>query len=115
MSCRRVKGVLCIVVVTFDIYLFVKIVDCSILFGQILRYSKISLLRSLKIKTTSLFRPTFASSKWDFFYNIIFDIKTISLIRPLLSSLKGGLNIGILLLYFWLSLPYYTKIFQHFI
>ena len=60
-------------------------------------YSKISLLRPLEIKTTSLFRPDFASPKWYFPYDIVFDIKTTSLIRPLLGSPKGGLYIGILL------------------
>ena len=35
--------------------------------------------------------------KMYFSYDIIFDIKTTSLIRPLLGSPKGGLNIGILL------------------
>ena len=55
-----------------------------------------SLLRPLKIKTTSLFRPVFASPKWYFPYDIIFDIKTTSLIRPLLGSPNSGLNIGIL-------------------
>ena len=60
-------------------------------------YSKISLLRPLKIKTTSLFRPVFASPKWHFPYDIVFDNKTTPLIRPLLGSPKGGFNIGILL------------------
>ena len=82
-------------------------------------YSKMSLLRPLEIKTTSLFRPVVASPKWYFPYDIVFDIKTTSLIRPLLdcpnSGLKyrdftttsltrpllgspnGGLNIGILI------------------
>ena len=60
-------------------------------------YSKISLLRTPKIKTTSLLRPVFASPIPYFPYDIISDSKTSSLIRPLLGSLKGGLNIGILL------------------
>ena len=63
----------------------------------ILIYSKMSLLRPLEIKTTSLFRPIIASPKWYFPYNIVFDIKTTSLVRPLLGSPNGGLNIGILL------------------
>ena len=63
----------------------------------VLKYSKISLLRPLEIKTTSLFRPVFASPKWYFPYDIVFDIKTTSLIRPVLGSPKDGLNIGILL------------------
>ena len=46
-----------------------------------IKYSKMSLLRSLEIKTTSLFRPVFASPKWNFPYDILFDIKTISLMR----------------------------------
>ena len=58
-----------------------------------------SLLRPLKIKTTSIFRPVFASPKWNFPYDIIFDIKTTSLMdikttslmRPLLGSPKGSL------------------------
>ena len=62
-----------------------------------IKYSKISLFRSLEIKTTSLFRLVFASPKQYFPYDIVFDIKTISLIRPLLCSPKGGLKIGILL------------------
>ena len=45
----------------------------------------------------SLLRPVFPSPKWYFSYDIIFDIKTTSLIRPLLGSQIGGLNIGILL------------------
>ena len=49
-------------------------------------YSKISLLRPLKIKTTSLFRTVFDSPKWYFLYNIVFYFKTTSLIRPLLGS-----------------------------
>ena len=53
------------------------------------------LLRPLKIKTTSLLRPVFTSPKWNFPYNILFDIKTTPPKRPLLGSLKGGLNIGI--------------------
>ena len=59
--------------------------------------SKMSLLRPLEIKTTSLFRPVFASPKWYFPYDVVFDIKTTSLMRPLLGSPKGGLNIGIFL------------------
>ena len=49
-------------------------------------------LRPPNIKTTSLLRPFFSSPKWYFPYDISF-----SLIRPLLGSPKGGLNIGILL------------------
>ena len=60
-------------------------------------YSKMSLLRPPNAKTTWLLRPVFSSSKWYFPYNIVFDIKTTSLIRPLLGSPKGGLNIGTLL------------------
>ena len=51
-----------------------------------------SLLRPPNIKTTSLLRPVFPSSKGTLL--IIFDIKTTSLIRPLLGSPNGGLNIG---------------------
>ena len=51
-----------------------------------------SLLRPPKIKTTSVFRPVFASPKWYFPYDILFDIKTISLISPLLGCQKGGLQ-----------------------
>ena len=54
--------------------------------------SKISLLRPPKIKTTSPLRPVFTSPKWPFPYDIIFDIKITSLIRPLLGSPKGGLR-----------------------
>ena len=60
-------------------------------------YSKMSLLRPLEIKTTSLFRPVFASPKWYFPCDIVFDIKTTSLMRQVLGSPNGGLNIGILL------------------
>ena len=56
-----------------------------------------SLLRPLKIKTTSLVRPVFASPKWYFPYDIVFDIKTISLVGPLLGGPNSGLSIGILL------------------
>ena len=61
------------------------------------KYSKISLLRPLEIKTPSLLRLVFASPKWYFPYDIVFDVKTTLLVRPLLGSPKGGLNIGILL------------------
>ena len=54
-------------------------------------YSKMSLLRPLEMKTTSLLRPVFASPKCFFPYNILFDIKTTPLIRPLLGSPKGGI------------------------
>ena len=57
-----------------------------------------SLFRPLEIQTTSLFRPDFASPKWYFPYDVVFDIKTTPLIRLLFGSPKGGLNIGILLL-----------------
>ena len=68
-------------------------------------YRKMSQLRPPKIKTTSVFRPVFASPKWYFPYDILFDIKTTSLISQLLGSQKGGLqgslkadlDIGILL------------------
>ena len=56
-----------------------------------------SLLRPPEIKTTSLLRPVFASPKWHFPYDILFNIKTTPLIRALSGSPKGGLNIGILL------------------
>ena len=61
------------------------------------KYSKIPLLRPPNIKITSLLGLIFPSPKWYFPYDIscILYIKTISLIRPLLGSLKG--NIGILL------------------
>ena len=59
-------------------------------------YSKISLLRPLEIKTTSLLRLVFASPKWYLPHDIVLDIKTTTL-RPLLGSSKGGLNIAILL------------------
>ena len=52
------------------------------------RYSKMSLLRPLEIKTTSLLRPVFASPKRYLPYDIIFDIKTTSLIRPFFDSQK---------------------------
>ena len=58
-------------------------------------YSKILLLRPPKIKTTSLLCPAFASPKWYFPYDIIFNFKITSLIRPLSGSPKGGLKIGI--------------------
>ena len=58
-------------------------------------HSKMSLLRPLEIKTTSLLRPVFASPKWYFPYDISFDIKTTPLIRSLLGSSKGGLYIWI--------------------
>ena len=58
-------------------------------------YSKIPLLRPLEIKTTSLFRPVFASPKWQLPYGFIFNMRTTSLIRPLLGSPNGGLNRGI--------------------
>ena len=60
-------------------------------------YSKISLIRPLEIKTTSLLRPDFASPKCYFTDGITFNNKTTSLIRPHLGSPKGGLNRGILL------------------
>ena len=66
-------------------------------------YSKMSLLRPPDIKITSLLRPVFTSPKWHFPYDNASDIKTISLIRPLLGSRKGGLKIGILLYMNWLS------------
>ena len=59
-------------------------------------YSKILLLRPPKIKTTSLLSLVFASPKWYFPYDIIFNIRITSLIRPLLGSQKGGLNTGTL-------------------
>ena len=43
-------------------------------------YSKISLLRPLEIKTTSLLRPAVASPKWYFPYDIVLDIQITSLI-----------------------------------
>ena len=58
---------------------------------------KISLLRPLKIKTPTPFRSAFASPKEHFPYDLIFNIKTTSPIRPLLGSSKGGLNRGLLL------------------
>ena len=58
-----------------------------------------SLLRTLETKTYLLLRPVFASPKWYFPYDIIFDIKNISN-KATLGSPKGGLNIGILL-YEW--------------
>ena len=71
--------------------------DKWVLLPHSLDYSKISLLRPPKIKTTSPLRPVIVSPKWYFPCDIIFNIKTTSLIRPLLGSPKGGLNIGILL------------------
>ena len=62
-----------------------------------IKYSKMSLLRPLEIKTTSLLRPVFASPEWYFPYDISFNIKTTPLIRPLSGSPKGGLYIGVLL------------------
>ena len=59
--------------------------------------SKMSLLRPVENKTTSLLRLALTSPKWYFPYDYIFDIKTTSLIRPLLGSPIGGLNMGILL------------------
>ena len=50
-----------------------------------------SLLRPLKIRTTSLLRPVVASPKWNFPYTISLDIKTTPLTKPLLGSSKGGL------------------------
>ena len=47
--------------------------------------------------TISLLRLVFASPKWYLPYDIIFDIKTTSLIKLLLDSPKGGLIIEILL------------------
>ena len=83
-------------------YLVLTAVEClSVL---IFIYSKISQLRPLEIKTTSLFRPLFVSPKWYFSPDIAFDIKTSSLIRPHLSSPKGGLNIGILLYFIQINL-----------
>ena len=67
------------------------------MYGRVSSYSKISLLRPPKIKITSLLSPDFASPKWYFPYDIIFDIKTTSLIRPLLGIPKGSRKIGILL------------------
>ena len=58
-------------------------------------YCNIWLLRPLEIKTT--IQIDHCQSQMIFFYDIVFDIKTTSLIRPLLSSPKGGLNIGIFL------------------
>ena len=37
------------------------------------KYSEISLLRPLEIKTTSLFRPIFASPRW-YFFMILYSI-----------------------------------------
>ena len=54
------------------------------------KYSKISLLGPLQIMITSLLRPVFSRPKWCFPHDIMFDIKTTSLTRPLLDSLKGG-------------------------
>ena len=48
---------------------------------------KISLLRPLKIKTTSVIRLIFASPKRYISYDIIFNIMSTSLIRPLFGSL----------------------------
>ena len=62
---------------------------------MIMLYSKISLLRPLEIKTTSLFRALIASLKWHFSCDFIFDPKTTSLIRPFLGSQKSGLNTGL--------------------
>ena len=56
-----------------------------------------SLLISPNIMTTSLLRRVFPSTKWYFPYDIKFDIKTTSLLKPLLGRPKGGFNIGILL------------------
>ena len=56
-----------------------------------------SLLRLLEIKTTSPIRPVFPSPKWYFPYDIIVDFKITSLIRPLLVTPEGALNIVTLL------------------
>ena len=66
------------------------------------KHSQISLLRALEIKTTSLLRPAFASQKCQFPSEIIFDINTFSLIRPLEGRPKGSLNGGIGFIY-WLA------------
>ena len=43
------------------------------------------------------------------FYDIIFDNKTTSQIRPLLDSLKGGLNIGISLYFIFVNLLLFSN------
>ena len=60
-------------------------------------YSKISLLRPFNIKTTSLVRAVFASSKWLLPYNFIFSNKTTPLIGPGFGNTKDGLKKRILL------------------
>ena len=60
-------------------------------------YSKISLSRPLKTKDHFTFKTDFASPKLYFPFDIVLGTKTTSLIRPLLDSLRGGLNRGILL------------------
>ena len=62
---------------------------------MIMLSSKISLLRLFEIKTTSLFRALIASLKCYFPYNFIFDTKTTSLIRPFLGSQKRRPNTGL--------------------
>ena len=54
-------------------------------------------MRPPDIKTTLLLRTPFSSPKLGFPYIFISIFKTIPLIRTLLDSLKGGLNIGVLL------------------
>lgn len=61
------------------------------------QYSKSPLLRSPDIKTTPLLRTPFASAKLCSPYIFISSFKTISLIIPLLYSLKGSFSIGNLL------------------
>ena len=71
---------------------------------------KISQLRPLKIKTTSLFRPVFASPKSYLPYDIVFDIKTTTLIRPLFGSPKSGLKVIVYhsLLIIYINNKYFT-------
>ena len=56
------------------------------------------LFRPPNIKTISLLTPVFLNPTGYFLYEIIFDVKATSLIRPLLGSPIGGLDTGIFLL-----------------
>ena len=72
----------------------------GVLSASMIKYSKIPLLRSPDIKTTLLLRTPFSSPKLGLPNIFISVIMTTPLIRPLLDSPKGGLNIGILL--YWI-------------